>query len=252
MTMGYDSSKPLLQAINAPKIGERLTAWDPVGQREVWSVPHKSPWNGGVLTTATGLVFEGTSDGKFIAFDADDGKMLWQKDLGTGIIGSPVTYLVGDTQYVSIAVGWGGAMGMSNKFTEQINPGTVYTFAINKNAAMPVYAKQGGRKLIDITFTATTEQVQHGGLLFVQYCASCHGGIGGGGGVTPDLGYSSEATHKAFTNIVLRGLLEKKGMPNFSGKLTESNITDIHNYSLATTQEIKKRQTNKKPALASN
>ena len=76
-----------------------------------------------------------------------DGKVLWQKDLGTGIIASPVSYQVGDTQYISIAVGWGGAMGKSTKFTEQINPGTVYTFALNKNAAMPVFPKSSGQKI---------------------------------------------------------------------------------------------------------
>ena len=127
--LGYDSSKPFRKEMNAPKMGERLTAWDPVNQREVWSVQHTAMWNGGVLTTSTGLVFEGTSDGKFMAFDATDGKVLWEKNLGTGIIASPVSYQVEDTQYISIAVGWGGAMGKQNKFTEQINPGTVYTFA---------------------------------------------------------------------------------------------------------------------------
>ena len=34
-----------------------LLAWDPVQQREVWRVEHAGPWNGGVLSTAGGLVF---------------------------------------------------------------------------------------------------------------------------------------------------------------------------------------------------
>jgi quinohemoprotein ethanol dehydrogenase len=232
--VGYDSSKQLRKEVNAPKIGEKLIAWDPINQHEAWSVQHKGMWNGGVLTTSAGLVFEGTSDGKFMAFDAADGKILWQKDLGSGIIASPVSYQVGDTQYISIAVGWGGAMGKDTKFTEQINPGTIYTFALNKNAAMPVFAKAAEKKLINIPFTATPQQIQHGSLLFIQYCVTCHGSIGEGGGNIPDPAYSSEATHKIFKDILLQGLLIKKGMPNFSGKLSESDVTDIHNYILAT------------------
>jgi quinohemoprotein ethanol dehydrogenase len=215
---------------------ERLIAWDPVNQKQVWSIPHKGLWNGGVLTTSTGLVFEGTSDGMLSAFDADNGKILWQKDLGTGAVAPPVMYQVGDTVYVSIAVGWGGAMGLFAKFTKQINPGTVYTFALNRNTAMPAYKEQAEKKLIDMPFTATPAQIQHGGLLFTQYCITCHS-VADGGGSIPDLGYSSEATHKIFNDIVLKRLYANKGMPDFSGKLAEQDATDIHNFILATAKQ---------------
>ena len=240
--LGYDSSKSLRKEMNAPKMGERLSAWDPITQREVWSVPHKNMWNGGVLTTSAGLVFEGTSDGKFMAFDATDGKTLWQKDLGTGIIASPVSYQVGDTQYISIAVGWGGAMGKQSKFTEQINPGTVYTFALSRNIPMPVFTKAVPKKLIDMPFTATQQQIQHGSVLFNQYCETCHSDIGTGGGTIPDLGYSSEATHRIFKDILLKGLLINNGMPNFSGKLRKSHIADIQRSILATAKEQTDKQ----------
>jgi quinohemoprotein ethanol dehydrogenase len=235
--IGYNPANSLRKEINAPKIGERLSAWDPINQREVWSVAHKTMWNGGVLTTSAGLVFEGTSDGKFMAFDATNGKVLWEKDLGTGIIASPVTYQVGDTQYITIAVGWGGAMGKQSKFTEQINPGTVYTFALNKNTPMPSFPKPAPKKLIDLPFTATSHQIQHGAVLFNQYCGTCHSDIGEGGGNIPDLGYSSEAIHKIFKDILLTGPFEKNGMPNFSGKLNESEIEDIHSYILSSAKE---------------
>ena len=38
-----------------------LSAWDPVQQKEVWRVERTSPVNGGVLSTAGSLVFEGTA-----------------------------------------------------------------------------------------------------------------------------------------------------------------------------------------------
>ena len=89
----------------------RLLAWDPVAQKEVWRVEHVSPWNGGTLTTAGNLVFQGSADGRFVAYDAKTGKKVWETPTGTGVIAAPSTYLVDGKQYVSIAVGWGGAYG---------------------------------------------------------------------------------------------------------------------------------------------
>jgi quinohemoprotein ethanol dehydrogenase len=117
----------------------KLLAWDPVEQKEVWSVRQVSNWNGGVLSTRD-LVFQGDAKGIFKAFDAGSGKNLWSYDLGTGIMAAPNTYMVDGVQYVSIAVGWGGAEGLLDQaMTENINPGTVYTFALGKKEAPPVF-----------------------------------------------------------------------------------------------------------------
>jgi quinohemoprotein ethanol dehydrogenase len=231
---GLDTTLQLRKENNGPKVNERLVAWDPINQREVWNYPHKQLWNGGVLTTGEDLVFQGSADGIFSAFDATNGKVLWQTNLQTGIIAAPVSYQVGDTQYVSIAVGWGGAMGKANKFTPQINPGTIYTFALNKKAAMPVFPAIPEKKLIAMKVTASTQQVKLGNTLFFQYCAVCHSEIGEGGGNVPDLGYSSEATHSNFKKILLEGLFESRGMPNFSNILTESQVSDIQSYIFST------------------
>jgi quinohemoprotein ethanol dehydrogenase len=228
--IGIDESLATRNEPRPPKLAERLVAWDPVNQKAVWSYDHKGLWNGGVLTTSAGLVFEGTADGKLMAFDAENGKVLWEKDLGSGIIAAPVTYQSGDTQYVSIAVGWGGAMGKEMRFTEQVNPGTVYTFALKKNAPMPEYAKIPAKQRIVVPVTATAQQVKHGGLLFEQYCATCHGQVTASGGNVPGLTYSSEATHKLIKKIVLEGLLSDRGMPNFSGSLNENDVSDIQNF----------------------
>lgn len=231
--IALDSTLVLRKETNGPKINERLVAWDPINQHEVWNYPHKYLWNGGVLSTAEDLVFQGSADGMFSAIDATNGKLLWQTDLGTGIIAAPVSYQFGNTQYISIAVGWGGAMGKTNKFTQQVNPGTVYTFALNSKAAMPDFPRQAARKLIAMNVSATAQQKILGEHLFNQYCAVCHSDVGGGGGNVPDLGRSSEATHQNLKKIVLEGLLESKGMPNFSGRLTESQVSDIQSFILA-------------------
>ena len=90
----------------------RLIAWDPVQQKEAWRVEHVSPWNGGTLATAGNLVFQGTADGRFVAYDAKNGAKLWEVPTGTGVVAAPATYEVDGKQYVSIAVGWGGVYGL--------------------------------------------------------------------------------------------------------------------------------------------
>ena len=83
----------------------RLIAWDPIAQREVWKQEQISPWNGGTFTTAGNLVFQGTADGRFIAYNAKTGEKLREVATGTGVVAVPATYTVDGKQYVSIAVG---------------------------------------------------------------------------------------------------------------------------------------------------
>jgi quinohemoprotein ethanol dehydrogenase len=63
-------------------------------------------WNGGLMTTAGNLVFEGMGDGRFNAYDARNGKQLWSFDAHFGTTGAPITYEVDGKQYVSVVAGW--------------------------------------------------------------------------------------------------------------------------------------------------
>lgn len=69
----------------------RLSAWDPVAEREVWRVQYDQPWNGGILATAGNLVFQGDSMGDFAAYTADEGKRAWSAQTYTGIVAPPVS-----------------------------------------------------------------------------------------------------------------------------------------------------------------
>jgi len=69
-----------------------LLAWDPVLQRARWKVPRASLWNGGVMSSAGGLVFQGTGDGELEAYDAQSGARLWHFDAKLGIVSTPITY----------------------------------------------------------------------------------------------------------------------------------------------------------------
>ena len=77
-----------------------------------WEVPSDIPRFSGVLSTAGGVVFSGQLTGEFEAFDADNGKKLWQFQTGSGIEGQPVTWQQDGVQYVAVTSGYGGVYSL--------------------------------------------------------------------------------------------------------------------------------------------
>ena len=235
--VGGNPANPTNMDPKFPKSFGKLIAWDPVQNKEVWSKVEKTVWNSGVLTTSD-LVFQGNAEGDFNALDARTGQVLWTKNLGTGIVAPPITYLVDGVQYVTIAVGWGGASGIANRNTEQINPGTVYTFAIGKNTAMPVFEKQAKKEYLTLPVEITEAQVEKGGNLFGKYCSACHNlNAGNPGGNIPNLTYSHPDIMGAFHQIVGDGIFLPKGMPKFKGRLSDEDISNIKGYILSSAKK---------------
>jgi PQQ-dependent dehydrogenase (methanol/ethanol family) len=86
-----------------------LRAIDPSTGKIVWEHEQTGPgesW-GGVLATASGLIFFSGDDGSFGALDAKTGKPLWHFPLNARWHASPMTYAVGNQQYVAVAVNGG-------------------------------------------------------------------------------------------------------------------------------------------------
>ncbi|MEQ9561437.1 MAG: PQQ-dependent dehydrogenase, methanol/ethanol family, partial [Woeseiaceae bacterium] len=88
----------------------KLLAWDPVAQKARWSVDREFPFNGGVMATGGGLVFQGDALGAFEAFDAANGQLLWRVMTGSAITAAPVSYELGGEQFVLVPVGAGGGV----------------------------------------------------------------------------------------------------------------------------------------------
>ena len=89
----------------------QLVAFDAKSGEKKWTVKAPSPFMSGVLTTAGNLVFAGTPEGEFKAYDQDTGKELWSYQTGSGIVGSPMTFSVGGKQYIAVPSGFGGWTG---------------------------------------------------------------------------------------------------------------------------------------------
>ncbi|MDB4293501.1 PQQ-dependent dehydrogenase, methanol/ethanol family [Maribacter sp.] len=241
----YNATKAVRLDTLKPETYGKLIAWDPIQQKEAWSVKHATPWNAGVLATED-FVFQGTGLGDFVAYDARSGEKVWSYPLKTGIVASPITYEIDGVQYITIPVGWGGVMGLWMSFTEQINPGTIYTFALGKSESVPDFPKKEAKQLTRLDFDASTEQIQHGEKLYLRYCSACHGGGGRpvGGGTIPDLNYSEDAIFDMFPQIVTQGTFLEKGMPDFSDRLVEQDVADIKNYILSNAKALREAQAN--------
>ena len=78
----------------------------------LWEIPDPYPNWSGTLTTAGGLVFYGSLGGDFRAVDRETGKVVWERKLGSGIIGNPIAYKIDGKQYVSVFAGIGGWIGL--------------------------------------------------------------------------------------------------------------------------------------------
>jgi quinohemoprotein ethanol dehydrogenase len=217
----------------------RLIAWDPLKQKEAWHVEYVAPWNGGTLTTAGNLVFQGTADGRFIAYNAASGEKLWETPTGTGAVAAASTYLIDGVQYVSIAVGWGGVFGITQRATEKEGPGTVFTFAIGGKALPPDFTKyQIGNLLSGVKYDP--KNVAEGTSIYVQACATCHGvpGVDKGGNVR-NLGYSSSESITNLRDIVFKGPFRDQGMPDFTGKLTGEDVVKIQAFIQGTADAVR-------------
>lgn len=225
----------------APAFG-RLLAWDPVKQKEAWRAEYVSPWNGGTLTTAGNLVFQGTADGRFIAYNATTGEKLWEAPTGTGVVAAPATYTVDGVQYVSVAVGWGGVFGLAARATETQSPGTVYTFALGGKAEPPAFVKYQTEGLLEgVPYDA--KDVPEGTALYVAACATCHGvpGVDKGGNIR-NLGYVPKEEIANLKGIVFNGPFRDRGMPDFTGKLKDEDVVKIQAFIQGTADAIRPKK----------
>ena len=184
-------------------------------------------------------MFQGTADGRFLAYDATTGAALWQTPVGSGVVAAPATWELDGRQYVTIAVGWGGVYGVLQRATERTGPGRVYTFAVGGRAEMPQTVSSDRVKLVE-GVAYDKEQVAQGAGLYVSNCMFCHGvpGINNGGNL-PNLGFSSAQTIEELDGILFSNVFAQSGMPNFEGKLTADDVTKIAAFIQGTADAIR-------------
>jgi quinohemoprotein ethanol dehydrogenase len=212
-----------------------LTAWDPVKQAEVWRVDRPGPWNGGALSTAGNLVFEGTGYGQFEAFRANAGEKVWSASTQSGVTAGPMSYTVNGEQYIAVVAGWGGvlplAAGEAGLQTPRMNNvPRVLVFRLGGTATLPPAPEMKPRILTPPRSTANTATVKRGESLYQSYCSGCHGDVAVSGGILPDLRYSGALANAQWLQIVRDGVLRPYGMVGFSNELSRQDAEAIRGY----------------------
>jgi alcohol dehydrogenase (cytochrome c)/quinohemoprotein ethanol dehydrogenase len=223
-----------------------LVAWDPVKQKPRWTVEHPGPWNGGLLATGGGLVFQGTTGSEFNAYDAGSGKKLWSFAAQTGVVAPPVTYTVGGEQYVAVLAGWGGAYALSvdgdliKRKAPVRNVSRLLVFKLGGTAKLPPEPELAAIPLDPPPSRASAEMIAVGQAKYGRYCAVCHAPGAVGSTVLPDLRRAgSLESASAWSAVVHDGLLKDNGMASFKGSLSKDEIEAIRAYVIHRANEDK-------------
>ncbi len=224
-----------------------LEAWDPAARKEVWRVELGHPWNGGVVSTAGNLVFQGTGMGQFIAYRADTGERLWSAETQAGVLAAPISYEIDGEQYVAVEVGWGGAFGLAAGELALVshaasNLPRVLVFKLGGTAQLPAAAAVPA-VLDPPPDTAAAVTVQAGKALYQEYCSSCHGDSATSSGVLPDLRYSAVLNEPQEMDMIVRqGVRMDHGMVAFKEEIAPQDLQKITAYVIHRANEDKKAQ----------
>jgi mono/diheme cytochrome c family protein len=241
VNLGVDSAAASLPQDPAIKqqvlqsVHGHLIAWDVAHQRKVWDVEYPAAWNGGVLSTDGGLVFQGDAGGHLNAYAAADGTKLWSYATQDGIVAAPVTYSVGGEQYVLVAVGWGGAYPLlageiAHKGSVVGSKGRLLAFKLGGKERLPAGATSA-QPIVRTTPFGDSETVVSGRGLYHRFCSGCHGDAAISGGVLPDLRRSpNSASATAWATIVREGPLKERGMVAFGPELSSDDVEAIRAY----------------------
>ncbi len=232
----------LFRAVYRKLMRGQLIAWDPVLEEEKWRVPHKTMWNGGVLSTQGGLIFQGTGDARLVAYRSDTGQKLWEAKTDSGIIAPPITYQIDGEQYVAVMAGWGGAIGlMLTDNEESFGTGRLLVYKLGANKELPdsspaYYLPEPPQRTDD------SNSIKRGAALYETHCQRCHGIGLGTQNIVKDLRYMNKETHTLFDQIVLDGMLKSIGMISFSDVLEKNDAHDIHNYLIERSNDLWEQQ----------
>jgi quinohemoprotein ethanol dehydrogenase len=233
----------------------RLIAWDPVSQSARWSVQEQIATNGGVLSTAGNLVFQGQGTGEFAAYAADSGNKVWSIKTGSAIESIPVTFSVKGEQYVITPVGWGSGSRLfapaRTMVTNESARGPVRLLAFKLGAPATYTPPPAIIPSVPEPpkLTASQETIHKGQVLYQTfYCEGCHSPDTDGSrawvldGAVPDLRFMPPDVHKDWYGIVLGGSHWDKGMPGFAdppkfafphARMTVQDADAIHAYVIA-------------------
>lgn len=228
-----------------PHAPGKLVAMDPVNGRIRWSVDRDLPFNGGLLTTAGDLLFQGTASGRFEAFAAGTGERLWSVQTSSAINAAPASYSIGGGQYVLIPIGAGGGLQFQypqmHSTEASKGPTQLLAFTLGGDAQLAASPAADPPLPDQPKLDVSPDVVALGAAAYNEACKFCHGSnaVARFGGSVPDLRYADAATHAQWDAIVIGGSRRASGMPGM--ELTTDQSAAIRSYVLSLSEEIRQQ-----------
>jgi outer membrane protein assembly factor BamB len=182
----------------------------------------------GSTTTKGNVVFIGRSDGRLQAYDARNGKLLWNWQTGAGANNAPTIVERNGKEYVVFYAG-GNALAAS--------PHGDNLWLLGLDGTMKPAAAPGGGQGVGHAGESNPQSgskqngvgdANAGKQVFAANCAVCHGATGHGGNGGPDL--TSIPSAKNLQTVVGQVTNGGGGMPPFKGTLSDKQISDVATY----------------------
>ena len=144
-----------------------------------WRYASDSPVVAAVTPTAGGLVLSGTVAGVFLALDAQTGKELFRDATDGAIGGGVVTYLQSNRQYIAYMSG----NVSRGPFFSVVGEPTITVLALDaqSRAMRTTHAPVDATPAPQGSLLSSHYRTYVGQKIYLQMCASCHGGEGQGG-----------------------------------------------------------------------
>ena len=179
---------------------------------------------------------EGTADGKFEAYDAASGQLLWSARVGGAIRAAPSTVMVDGEQYIIVPTGNGAASSTASyvsRYTstpEARTPPRLLAFKLGGKAKYPAFAKFEPTPLPPQP-RPNAELAHDGYKVFkANACSACHGAGGAAvGNRPPNLNKMPPADLATLRMVVKDGALAPNGMPGFKD-LSDAELEALYAY----------------------
>jgi quinohemoprotein ethanol dehydrogenase len=205
-----------------------FTAIDATTGKIVWQKRWPESCYAGSTTTKGNLVFIGRSDGRLQAYNARNGKLLWNWQMGAGANDAPTIFQRNNKEYIAF-------YAAGNALAASPHGDNLWLLGLNgtmKPAAAPgtgqgIQHAGAGKGNANNNGTAAGD-ANAGKTIFAANCSTCHGASGHGGNGGPDL--TSIPSAKQLTVVTGQVSNGGGGMPPFKGTLTRKQIADVATY----------------------
>lgn len=225
----------VVKALQAATKGQ-LVAFDPRTGKPAWTVNQPAASNGGTMTTAGNLVFQGDAMGMFSAYTANKGKKLYSLNVQSGVLGGASTYMVDGEQYIAFMTSKGGAWPLVSGYVAGSagpipNIPRLIVLKLGGTGQLPALPATESYVWNPPEQIGTPADIAAGAKNYMRYCGVCHNPGAVGNGVVADLRKSGTIADAAtFKSVVIDGILKDNGMVSFAKVVKPEQVEQIRSY----------------------